>query len=173
MPTSPPCCTTWPAPAERSDAMSVRLPPGPPARLLTGHLHELRTDLLALYTRCAREYGPVASLRFGFRRVWVVTEPELIEQVLTSRHFTKHYALRMIRMLLGDGLLTSEGDAWLRQRRLMQPAFLRDRIDRYAVTFVELGEQWAKAWRPDQVLDTHSEMRQLTLRIAARTLFGG
>ena len=98
---------------------AARLPPGPPARFFTGHLHDLRRDLLALYTRCAREYGPVAMLRFGFRRVWVISEPDLIEQILTSRNFTKHYALRMNRMLLGDGLLTSEGDFWLRQRRLI------------------------------------------------------
>lgn len=153
--------------------MTARLPPGPPARFLTGHLHDLRADVLGLYCRCARDYGPVAMLRFGFRRVWVITEPDLIEQILTSRKFTKHYALRMNRLLLGDGLLTSEGDAWLRQRRLMQPAFQRDRLERYAVSFVEFAEQWAKKWRPDQVIDTHSEMRQLTLRIAARTLFGG
>jgi cytochrome P450 len=153
--------------------MTDRLPPGPPARFFTGHLHELRTDLLGLYARCARDYGPVALLRFGFRRVWVITEPDLIEQILTSRKFTKHYALRMNRMLLGDGLLTSEGDAWLRQRRLIQPAFLRERLERYAVAFVEHAEQWSRTWRPNQEIEAHSEMRQLTLRIAARTLFGG
>jgi len=153
--------------------MTVRLPPGPPGRFLTGNLPDLRTDVLALYTRCAREYGPVSTLRFGLRRAWLVSEPALIEQVLTSRKFTKHYALRMNRLLLGDGLLTSEGDTWLRQRRLMQPAFLRDRLEGYAATFVEFTEQWSKRWQPGQVIDTHSEMRQLTLRIAARTLFGG
>lgn len=151
----------------------MTLPPGPPARLLTGHLSELRRDLLGLYTRCAREYGPVALLRFGLRRVWVVSEPGLIEQILTSRNFVKHYALRMNRMLLGDGLLTSEGDAWLRQRRLIQPAFSRDRLDGYAASFVEHGERWAATWSQGQTIDAHAQMRQLTLGIAARTLFGG
>jgi cytochrome P450 len=153
--------------------VNTRLPPGPPGRFLTGHLTDLRRDLLALYTRCAREYGPVAMLRFGFRRVWVISEPDLIEQILTSRNFTKHYALRMNSMLLGDGLLTSEGDFWRSQRRLIQPAFLRDRLEGYAGAFVEHGESWSQTWQPDQVIDAHSEMRQLTQRIAARTLFGG
>src|SRR5262249_45972922 len=157
----------------KGTTMKASLPPSPPGRFLTGHLDDLRRDLLGLYTRCAREYGPVAMLRFGLRRVWVISEPDLIEQILTSRNFAKHYALRMNRMLLGDGLLTSEGDFWLRQRRLIQPAFLRERLEGYAGAFVENAESWAQTWQPDQIIDVHAEMRQLTLRIAARTLFGG
>jgi cytochrome P450 len=147
-------------------------PPGPPARFLTGHLGELRTDLLGLYTRCAREYGDVALLRFGLRRVWVVSHPDLIEQVLTSRNFTKHYALRMNRLLLGNGLLSSEGDFWLRQRRLMQPAFQRDKVAGYADVMVEYSERWAGNWRDGEVRNAHADMRQLTMEIAAKTLFG-
>src|SRR5947209_5509234 len=152
--------------------MTVHLPPGPPARFFTGHLHDLRTDLLGLYARCARDHGPVAMLRFGFRRVWVISEPALIEQVLTSRTFTKHYALRMNRLLLGDGLLTSEGDFWLRQRRLMQPAFLRDKLARYGDVMVEYSQRWAATWRDGERRNVHADMRQLTMEIAAKTFFG-
>src|SRR5262245_26333857 len=115
---------------------ATRLPPGPPGKFLIGHLDELRHDVLRLYTRCAREYGDVARLWFGFRSAWVLSHPDLIEQVLTSRNFTKHWALRLNRMLLGDGLLISEGDFWLKQRRLMQPAFLRDRLGGYGNVMV-------------------------------------
>src|SRR5258707_12105911 len=96
-----------------------RLPPGPPAHFLTGHLPELRRDLLGLYTRCAREYGDVSLLRFGLRPVYIISHPDLIEQVLTSRNFIKHYPLRMTPRLLGNGLLASRGDFWRRQPRLI------------------------------------------------------
>jgi cytochrome P450 len=152
--------------------LATRLPPGPPGRFLTGHLGELRTNLLGLYTRCAREYGDVALLRFGLRPVWVLSHPDLVEQVLTSRHFTKHYALRMNRLLLGNGLLSSDGDFWLRQRRLMQPAFLRDRVTSYAGVMFEYSERWARSWRDDEKRNIHADMRQLTMEIAGKTLFG-
>ena len=72
-------------------------------------------------------------LRFGFTRVYLISHPDLIEEVLVAeaRNFIKHFALRMNRLMLGNGLLTSEGDFWLRQRRLIQPAFHRERIAGY------------------------------------------
>ena len=125
---------------------TTTLPPGPKGRFLIGHLNELRTDLLGFYERSAREYGDVFLVRFGFRRVYVITHPDLIEEVLTSRHFIKHYALRMNQRLLGHGLLSSEGDFWRRQRKLAQPAFHRERIAAYAEVMVafagrRLGER--------------------------------
>lgn len=151
---------------------AITLPPGPPGRFLLGHLPELRSDLLALYTRCAREYGDVALLRFGLKPVYLVSHPDLIEQVLTNRTFIKHYALRMNRMLLGEGLLSSEGDFWLRQRRLIQPAFLRDRLAEYAQTMVEYALRWVERWRDGEKRDIHADMRVLTMEITAKTLFG-
>src|SRR5215472_17388655 len=148
------------------------IPPGPKAHFLSGHLPEMRRDLLGFYLRAARDYGDCVSLRFGLRRVFFINHPTLIEQVLHSRNFTKHYALRMNRMLLGNGLLTSEGDFWLRQRRLIQPVFLRERIASYAPDMVACGEKQIASWRDGDVRAIHAEMRQLTLSIAAKTLFG-
>ncbi len=96
----------------------------------------------------------------------------MIEQVLHSRNFTKHYALRMNRLLLGNGLLTSEGDFWLRQRRLIQPVFLRERIDSYAPDMVASAQKQIASWRDGEIRDIHAEMRELALTIAAKTLFG-
>jgi cytochrome P450 len=148
------------------------IPPGPPGHFLTGHLPEMRRDNLGFYLRCAREYGDCVALRFGLKRLFLVSHPDLIEQVLHSRHFTKHFALRMNRVLLGNGLLTSEGDFWLRQRRLIQPAFLRERIVSYAPDMVACALRQIDGWRDGEVRDLHAEMRQLTLAIATRTLFG-
>jgi cytochrome P450 len=128
--------------------------------------------MLGLYTRCAREYGDCVLLRLGLTPAYLLFHPDLIEQVLLSRNFIKHYALRMNRRLLGEGLLSSEGDFWLRQRRLIQPAFLRERIAGYAAAMVEQAERLADSWAHGQTRDVYADMRQLTLQIAARTLFG-
>jgi cytochrome P450 len=148
------------------------LPPGPPGHFLFGHLSELRRDLLAFYTRSAREHGDVMLIRFGLKPVYVISHPDLIEEVLTSRNFIKHYALRMNRLLLGNGLLSSEGDFWLRQRRLIQPAFNRDHLNRYAATMIDYSVRRAGLWQPGETRDVHAEMRALTMDIAAKTLFG-
>jgi cytochrome P450 len=148
------------------------IPPGPKGHFLSGHLPEMRRDLLGFYLRCARDYGDCTTLRFGLRRIFFVNHPTLIEQVLHSRNFTKHYALRMNRLLLGNGLLTSEGDFWLRQRRLIQPVFQRERILSYAADMTACAERQLDGWRGGDVRDLHAEMRQLTLAIATKTLFG-
>jgi cytochrome P450 len=153
--------------------MAVKtLPPGPPGHFLTGHLSELRRDLLGLYLRCARDYGDVSLLRFGLKPVYLINHPDFIEQVLNSRNFIKHYALRMNRSLLGNGLLVSEGDFWLRQRRLLQPAFLPTRIASYAGVMIDYTQRHISTWSDGQKRDIHADMRQLTMQIAARTLFG-
>src|SRR6185312_4303908 len=98
--------------------MTAPLPPGPRGHLLSGHLPEFRRDRLAFFIHCSRTHGDVVRLRFGPRRVFLITHPELIEEVLVtrSRDFIKHFALRLNPLVLGKGLLTSEGDFWLRQR---------------------------------------------------------
>jgi cytochrome P450 len=148
------------------------LPPGPKGSFLTGNLADLRRDQLGFYLRCHREFGDVFRLRFGLRRVNYVMHPDLVEQVLVSRNFTKHFALRMNRFLLGNGLLTSEGDFWLRQRRLIQPVFQRERILAHAADMVELAEKKAAGWRDGEVRDLLEEMRDLSMLIIARALFG-
>ena len=89
-----------------------------------------------------------------------------------ARNFIKHYALKMNRMLLGDGLLTSEGDFWLHQRRLLQPVFHRDRLAGYGAVMVELAEKLAASWRDGETRDLLVDMTRLTLEIIARALFG-
>jgi cytochrome P450 len=149
-------------------------PPGPPGHWLKGNLPEFRRDRLDFLCRCARDWGDLAALRFGPRRILLVSGPELIEEVLVNqaRHFRKHFALRLNPLVLGNGLLTSEGDFWLRQRRLAQPAFQRQRVAAYAPTMVAAAERLLAGWRPGETRDVQAEMMRLTLDIAARTLFG-
>jgi cytochrome P450 len=150
------------------------LPPGPKGRLLTGHLREFRGDRLAFYARCAREFGDVVALRFVSRPVWLISHPDLIESVLVAqaRNFIKHFALRLNPLVLGKGLLTSEGDFWLRQRRLLQPAFQRQRLASFAPDMVAAAERLLAGWTPGRTVNVDGEMMRLTLDITGRTLFG-
>jgi cytochrome P450 len=153
---------------------SAPLPPGPKGRWLSGNLAEYRRDRLSFFTYCARTYGDVVRVRFGPRRIYLICHPDLIEEVLLtrSREFIKHFALRLNPLVLGNGLLTSEGDFWLRQRRLIQPAFQKGRITAYAGEMLAAAERILGEWRPGERRDLLTEMERLTLRIAARTLFG-
>jgi cytochrome P450 len=152
----------------------TKVPPGPKGRLFTGHLHALRGDRLAFYTRCVREYGDVVALRFFTRPILLLSHPDLVESVLVTqaRHFTKHFALRFNPEVFGQGLLTSEGDFWLRQRRLIQPAFDRQHLVSFAVDMVAATQRLLGRWSPGQTVDVQTEMMRLTLDIAAQTLFG-
>jgi cytochrome P450 len=149
------------------------LPPGPRGHWITGNLPEFRQGRLDFLTRCAREHGDVVALRFGPRRVYLVVHPDAIEEVLAthSRHFIKHFALRLNPRVLGKGLLTSEGDFWLRQRRLIQPAFVRRRISAYGPDMVACTERVLAGWQAGETRDVLTEMMRLTLAIAAKTLF--
>src|ERR1043165_8030419 len=111
-----------------------RTPAGPKGPWISGNLPEFRKDRLSFLVRWAREYGDMVKLRFATRYLYLVAHPDLIEEILVtqSKNFIKHFALRMNPLLLGEGLLTSESDFWLRQRRLIQPVFLRNRIAGYA-----------------------------------------
>ncbi|OAI51232.1 cytochrome P450 [Planctomycetaceae bacterium SCGC AG-212-F19] len=141
--------------------------------MLTGNWPEFRRNRLEFLSRCAREFGDVVGMRLGPHRVVVLNHPDLVEEVLVTqaRHFIKHFALRVNPLVLGKGLLTSDGDFWLRQRRLMQPAFNRGRVGRYAPVMTEYAERMLTRWQQGQTFDVFAEMSRLTLEIAAKTLF--
>lgn len=153
---------------------TTRVPTGPRGSLLGGNLPQFRQGRLDFLTRCARTYGDVTALRLAHRRVYLLSHPDLVEDVLVTqaRHFTKHFALRINPLVLGKGLLTSEGDFWLRQRRLIQPAFNRGPVARYAGAMVEVARRVTNTWQPGEQRDILAEMMRLTLEIAAYTLFG-
>jgi cytochrome P450 len=152
---------------------SATLPRGPKARLITGHLSAFRADPLGFLGRCATEYGDFVPLRIGVKRILLISDPEAIEEVLVtkSRDFIKHFGLKQTKTLLGNGLLNSEGDFWLRQRRLAQPAFHRDRIRQYGREMIEYTRRMLAGWKNGERRDLVVEMMALTLRIAAKTLF--
>ena len=151
----------------------AKLPPGPLPTSWTGSFKDYSRDPLGYLTALVREYGDISTLRYYNFRVYFVNHPDLIEEVLVThnRKFIKGRILRANRRLFGNGLLTSEGDFWLRQRRLAQPAFHRTRIAAYAETMVRFAERLMSDWKDGEERDIHVEMMRLTLQIVAKTLF--
>ncbi|HLY61431.1 MAG TPA: cytochrome P450 [Terriglobia bacterium] len=149
------------------------LPPGPKGSLIKGNLTSFQRDPLGFMTKCAREYGDVAAFRFVNVRGCFLSHPDHVESVLATnyRQFKKGRALQMTRRIFGNGLLTSEGDFWLRQRRLAQPAFHKGRIEAYGQVITDYTNQMLGGWRDGQRVDLHDAMMRLTLRIVGKTLF--
>jgi cytochrome P450 len=133
----------------------------------------MQQNPLDYFTAMAQEYGDVSGMRIGKFRSLFINHPGLIEDVLVnnSRKYHKGRILQANKYLFGEGLLTSEGDFWLRQRRLAQPAFHRARVSAYAATMAEYTEQLIATWRNGEERDIHQEMMQLALRIVGKTLF--
>ena len=150
------------------------LPPGPKPRFLIGNMPLASADPLARFETWAREYGDIFHYRAAWLPVYFLNHPDYIETVLvTQQHnFLKDRVIQNSRWFLGQGLLTNEGSSWLRQRRLSQPAFHRDRMALYAKTITEYSQEAASSWRNGAVRDVHQDMMELTLRIVAKVLFG-
>ena len=149
-------------------------PHGPSGRVLSGNLAEMRRDPLGFYRSCAREHGDLVAFRLGHKRFLLVSDPEMITDVLATNNdaYRKIYLLRMNRLLFGDGLLTSEGEIWRRQRRLAQPAFHHQRLAGYSQVMAIETERILSTWRNGETRDVHVDLMDLTLRIAGRALFG-
>src|ERR1700681_2879280 len=154
-------------------ASRKQFPAGPSEGLKRWSLGPLNNNPLAYFMKIAREYGDVAGLRVLNFKTLFINHPDLIEEVLVNnaRRYIKGGVLRANRHVFGEGLLTSEGDFWLRQRRLAQPAFHRARIASYAATMVEYTQRMLNGWRGGEERDAHQEMMRLTLQIVGKTLF--
>jgi cytochrome P450 len=150
-------------------------PPGPRGHFVRGNLPEYVGSPLSYLMNLTQKYGDVARLRFFHIPVYILNNPEHIEQVLVTnnRSFIKpvDFRLPFFRGIFGNGLLTSEGDFWRRQRRLAQPAFHRNRIAEYGRVMTDYCEQMLGTWQEDETRDLHQEMMVLTLKIVIKALF--
>lgn len=153
--------------------MTAPLPPGPKRRFLGLDFITFRRDPISFIERMAREYGDISYFRMGPQDVYFLNHPELVKDVLVThqQNFTKGRALQRSKRLLGEGLLTSEGDFHRRQRRLAQPAFHRRQIASYAEAMTAHAARMRDGWRDGETLDIAHEMMRLTLAIVGKTLF--
>lgn len=148
--------------------------PGPRGHWFLGNLAEFRAGMLPFFERCRREYGTVVAFRLGPRRLVLVSDPNLIEDVLVTQNkrFHKHFATRLLKPVLGNGLLLSEGSQWLRQRRLIQPSFSLKFTDHFVEIVSRHTARLAEAWTQSPRRDLYRDMTQLTVQIAAHAFLG-
>lgn len=150
------------------------LPPQRKGKLFTGVMPEFNRDLLDFIVK-SRDYGDVVRMRFLYLTAYFIYHPDDIEALLSTnaKNFIKARSLRtpFFRRLVGNGLLTSEGEEWRRQRRMAQPAFHRQRISGYGDVMVEYAERMISGWKAADVVDIHRAMMRLTLEIVVKTLF--
>jgi len=147
--------------------------PGPSTWLPGGAYWAFRTDPLAFFTDTARTYGDIAAFSFGPQKVYLVSRPEWIEDVLvkSAGKFGKGIALERAKVLLGNGLLTAAGQEHLTHRRMIQPLFHRQHVQGFADAFVRHAERWRDQVTPDAELDLSREMSALTMGIIGETMF--
>ncbi len=153
-------------------------PPGPRPWPAIRLLFQMQRDPLTFFESLARDYGDIAYVQVGPRHIYMLNHPDFVQDVLVThdRKFRKSQALQRARSVLGDGLLTSEGDYHLHQRRLIQPLFHRRQIATYAESMVKHTAQLSDPaaphhWQDGATVDIHREMMKLTLAIVGETLF--
>lgn len=157
----------------------LTLPPGPRGHFLSGSLPAIRKDRVQFLVDLQRDYGDIAHIRLGPFDAVVVFHPEAIKHILQDNwqnYSKKTRTYATLSNSVGNGLIVSDGDFWLTQRRLMAPAFHRTRIQALAGMFVEETEDalehWAKVFTPEKSVNITQELMHLALAIVTRALFG-
>ncbi|WNQ10449.1 cytochrome P450 [Paenibacillus aurantius] len=148
---------------------------GPKGRPITGNLLEFRKDPLAFLQKAYKEYGDFVPIRFGpTRHVYLISDPDSIKEVLLTKQasFRKAKGLQTAKAVIGEGVLTSEGEQHMRQRRMLQPAFKKTTISRYGDTMVRYSEELISEWRSGEERVITNDMMRLTLNIITQTMFG-
>ncbi len=164
---------------QKTPVSPSRHAPGPPGRFLFGSLLDVRENPIEFYAEATRRYGDVVRFRYGRRKAWhLVNNPAHIEWILQKNvgNYPKGFFFnRRISLLCGNGLVTSEGDFWRRQRRLAQPAFHRQRLANLVGTMTDATDSMLGEWddyaRRDHAFDVTESMMRLALQVVGRSLF--
>jgi cytochrome P450 len=150
-------------------------PPGPKGTPIMGVMRDFNRDQLAFIERCRDEHGDIVWMRFLYVPALFLYHPDDVEDVLVTnaRNFIKSMSLRsnIFQRLVGNGLLTSQGEEWKRQRRLSQPAFHRERVASYGQVMVDYSNRLTAKWNEGESRDIHRDMMRLTLEIVVQCLF--
>lgn len=146
--------------------------PGPRGLPILGGGPGFVRDRLGYLERVA-SYGPVAKMQVFTDKYYVVREPELIQQTLAQGHskMIKDRFTRELSRVLGWGLVSSDGDLWRRQRKLVSYAFTPKRIKTYGDSMVGAAERTLASWKDQEIIDVSATMSELTLDIVGKTLF--
>ena len=147
--------------------------PGPSRLAAIGIPAQFRKDPVAFWQNLQRSYGDKVLYYMGPQPVVLLTDPELIRNVLMRDHanFHKGRLLQIAKELLGEGLLTSEGELHAQQRHLIQPLFHRQMIQHYGEIMVDYAHKFRSRWQTGESLDMAAEMMRLTLGVVGKSLF--
>jgi cytochrome P450 len=159
---------------ESSRKLEYRFPPGFERNLIWFAWRRFRpTNPITLFQHLAENYGGIAHYKIGWNHIVFLNHPQYIREVLVVQNdnFIKERTVRRSKMLLGEGMITSEGAAHRTQRQVAQPAFHRQRIPEYADAMVREAARTRETWREGETRDISIEMMRLTLNIVAETLF--
>src|SRR5690349_7221988 len=154
--------------------------PGPRGAPVIGNLRPLQRDPLRFFLNLSRQYGDISSYRFLNATSIFANKPAYVKWILqeNNRNYDKQiFSYQLLSRALGQGLLTNDGESWLHQRRLLQPAFHRQRLAGFGTLMTDattamLDERWQPAAARRRPLDVSAEMHRVTLRIAGEALFG-
>src|SRR6186997_887268 len=139
------------------------LPPGPKTKIPLGHLFSFRRDSIGFLKKIAGEYGDIVHFKIGPIRIVLLNHPDLIKEVLSTQHknFVKGRPLEMAKELLGEGLLTSEGEYHKRQSRTIQPVFHHNMIESYVPAMTKCATQMMSRWKDGLKIEMKEEMTKL------------
>lgn len=145
-----------------------------PSKSIFGSMKEYVADPIGFIGKHQQEFGDIFQFRLAHRKLTVICNPAEVQHILQTNHrnYIKSLAYRKLQLLLGQGLFTSEGEFWLRQRRLAQPAFHKEQIAGYARIISVLTQEMIERWKAHDSLSINTEMTHLTLRIISKTLLG-
>lgn len=140
----------------------------------SGILPRPRLDLIGMFQGMAAKQGDIATRRIGPVRLFLLSRPDLIDDVLiaSSHSFKKGRSIQATSLIMGEGLTAKQGAEHRQRRRFLQPAYHKTRVEGYAAVMTEAAERHATRWHDGQVVDMNAEMMRLTLTIVGRTLFG-
>ena len=152
---------------------SANYPPGPSSRLPLKLFFDFLRDPLTVLQHLSKEYGDISHFKFGKQHIYLVNNPDYIKDVLVNydNNFIKSRGLQLAKRVLGEGLLTSEGELHRRQRQLIQPVFHPDEIPNYANIMTDYTLDISRQWHDQATIDIHKEFMRMTLAIVSKTFF--
>jgi cytochrome P450 len=154
-------------------SLSINYPPGPSSRLPFSLFFNFLRDPLAVLHNLSKEYGDLSHFKFGGHHIYLINNPDYIKDILVTYNdnFIKSRGLQLAKRILGEGLLTSEGELHHIQRQLIQPVFQPDEISNYANIMTEYAQGISSRWNDQATIDIHREFMHLTLSIVCKAFF--
>src|SRR5262245_27296005 len=158
--------------------MSATQPiPGPRGKPVVGLIPELMGDMLGMFMNITREHGGIVQFKLFSKPYVLVTNPDYVKHILQDhyRNYIRGRSVETGRVLLGNGLPLTDGDFWLRERRILQPAFHRERLGKLTNSITNVIDLFMQDWeaksRGNEVLDLDGEMMRFTLTVIIKSMF--